>query len=67
MARWEYKFETLDLEEREKSLDQIQSDLNELGRAGWEVASILPKVGSDGSRTVALLKREIATLVAKHN
>jgi hypothetical protein len=66
MARWEYKFEVLDLEGSEKSLAEIQEELNRLGSQGWEVASIVPKIGAGESRCVALLKREIATLVAKH-
>jgi len=67
MAQWEYQFEVLDLQGGEKSLDESQNELNRLGRLGWEVVSLVPKIGKDESWCVALLKKEIKTAVAAYS
>lgn len=64
MAQWEYRFEVLDLQGSEKSLDDSQNELNRLGQLGWEVVSLVPKMGKGESWCMTLLKKETHTAVA---
>jgi hypothetical protein len=66
MAQWEYRFEVLDLQGSDESLDESKDELNRLGHLGWEVVSLVPKMGAGESWCVALLKRETNTAVAAH-
>ena len=55
---WEYKLEVLtDFEAIDKSLDEIQSALNQMGKEGWELTYLYPKSGKKKANCVALFKR----------
>ena len=70
MASWEYK--VIPVKTRIHSgnlsggkkpvMDDVQNDLNSLGKQGWELVSIQDVTLSDGRRfTVAYLKRQKGT------
>jgi hypothetical protein len=68
---WEYKFLVFSLtssvihgNQNRGPFDEAESWLNEEGSAGWEVVSLLPKMGSDDSWTIALLKRRKSAVEA---
>ena len=42
---WEYCFELLDFSGKEGDIDESTKQLNELGMEGWEVVSLMPKMG----------------------
>jgi len=54
----------LDLVSSDQSLDEAQNQLSALGEAGWEVVSLVPKMGKGESWCFALLKREVRAGVA---
>ena len=57
VSKWEYKFEVFDLEAKDNALEEAEKQLNGLGDQGWEVVSVLPKMGYEGKWGIALLKR----------
>ena len=57
MPTWEYKFEVFDLESKDNALDEGEKQLNALGDEGWEVVTVLSKMGHKGAWGIALLKR----------
>ena len=54
--KWEYHFEVLTSD----PIDVSEKRLNFLGKEGWEVVAMMPKMGVDDSWIVALLKRPIS-------
>lgn len=52
----EYQFEVLNLT-REQGLEESEGRLTELGRDGWRVVSLVPKMGKGESWCLALLER----------
>jgi len=57
-TRWEHKVLTYDLGWRGYDYEQIEQDLNELGRQGWEALdTINPNIGSAATTIVVILKR----------
>lgn len=50
---WEYEFVLFSFDD----LDDAEKTLNAEGSQGWEVISLVPKMGKDDSWTIALLKR----------
>ena len=58
---WEYRFEVMNLDSPIGSdpVGKSEARLNALGKDGWEVVVILPKMGKDNSWTIALLKRPV--------
>ena len=61
---WEYKFLVFSLKssviheiQPQGPFEEAQTWLNQEGATGWEVVSLLPKMGADEGWTVALLKR----------
>ena len=61
---WEYKFLVLALEPANDSGDTLSDNeaaLNREGADGWDVVTLLPKLGAGESWTVALLKRRSRT------
>jgi hypothetical protein len=68
MMTWEYKVIPVKTRIRSSSLrgsgkpviEDVQRDLNDLGKEGWELVSVQDVTLSDGRRfTVAYLKRQI--------
>jgi hypothetical protein len=64
-SKWEYKFIVFSLTssvlheiDKQGPFEEAQTWLNQEGAAGWEVISLLPKMGS-GDWTIALLKRPL--------
>jgi hypothetical protein len=66
MTKWEYKFIVMDLptgeydptkEGEDDHLDVNIGSLNAEGDDGWEVVSLVPRMGAGNSYTFALLKR----------
>ena len=58
VTTWEYKIEVLDfLMDKDEPLRGIEAQLNELGKQGWEVVSVTPKMGRGDSWTFVYLKR----------
>ena len=59
IIKWEYRFHILDFGNKsdERPFGNAEVELNELGDEGWEVASVLTKMGAGNSWTLALLKR----------
>lgn len=56
MARWEYHFVSGSLDANKKHGQQFLSDLNGLGRQGWEVVGTVG--GAMGAATM-ILKRQL--------
>jgi hypothetical protein len=69
LAKWEYKvipiktrIHSNQLEGRSPVMEDVQSDLNSLGKEGWELVSVQDVSLQDGRRfTVAYLKRQKGT------
>ena len=61
MTSWEYRFEVLDLVSDDKALDESTQELNRFGKDGWEVVSLIPKMGAGQSWCIVLLKRPKAS------
>lgn len=61
-AHWEYKVLTYDLKWKGFDYDQIEKDLNELGRRGWEAFTTLaPGIGAGHVNEITvMLKRSTA-------
>lgn len=61
-AQWEYKMLTYKLRLKGFAYDEIEQDLNDLGREGWEALSTLaPSYGQGQVMEVAvILKRAYA-------
>jgi hypothetical protein len=61
-VRWEYKVLTFKLRLKGFDYGQIEADLNELGRQGWDAVSTLaPSFGAGQAMEVAvILKRSSA-------
>lgn len=63
---WEYHFEVMNLDSPGPAdpladpLGDEEKRLNALGKDGWEVVAMLPKMGKGNSWTIALLKRPVA-------
>jgi hypothetical protein len=57
--KWEYRFEVLDFSSSESAIENATSELNKAGKDGWEVVSIMPKMGHKESWCIALLKRPV--------
>ena len=58
MAKWQYKFHVFDLESNvDTPLEETEKELDQLGEEGWEVISVLSKMGKGQSYGIALLKR----------
>ena len=56
--QWEHKVLRYDLGWKGYDYDQIEQDLNELGRQGWEALdTINPNIGSAATTIVVILKR----------
>ena len=58
---WEYHFEVMDLDSPVSgdSLGEEETRLNALGKVGWEVVAMLPKMGKNNSWSIVLLKRPV--------
>jgi Domain of unknown function (DUF4177) len=54
MQTWEYKFLII---KDEIDPDKMLQSLSELGKDGWEVITLIPRLGS--SNYIALLKRSV--------
>ena len=54
--QWEYHIELLNLGNEDAATSVGQ--LNDLGVVGWELVSVVNKLGKDDSWTAAFLKRE---------
>lgn len=61
MTKWEYSFMVLDLEAADDSIEMSERSLNEGGQEGWEVVTILPRMGAGRSWCYALLKRPVVS------
>ncbi|WP_103504271.1 MULTISPECIES: DUF4177 domain-containing protein [unclassified Streptomyces] len=61
-AQWEYKVQTYKLKMKGFDYGQIETELNELGRQGWEAFSTLaPSFGAGQAIEITvLLKRSTA-------
>jgi hypothetical protein len=57
MSKWEYKLLVFDLEAKDNALEEAEKEFNDLGAQGWEVVSVLPKMGYKGKWGIAVLKR----------
>ncbi len=55
--KWEYQCSPIPPIER--AFEDAQSALNEFGHDGWELVSIIPEAGKDGSWNIAILKRPV--------
>jgi len=62
MEHWEYKYLSFGGVFREAPAEEVENQLNELGREGWEAVGI--SHGKDG-RLWILLKRQVALEVRK--
>ena len=58
MTRWEYQLVVIDFTSSKANLDTTREELNNSGREGWELVTLLPKMGANESLTIALFKRE---------
>lgn len=59
MPMWEYKFVVFSLgEHADEPFEEAKGQLNIEGANGWEVVTVLPKMGKKESWCVALMKRE---------
>lgn len=57
-TQWEYKVLTYELGWKGYDYDQIEQDLNELGRQGWEALdTIAPNIGSGSIKIAVILKK----------
>jgi hypothetical protein len=58
---WEYHFEVMDLDSLVSAdpLGEEDTRLNTLGKVGWEVVAMLPKMGKNNSWSIVLLKRPV--------
>jgi hypothetical protein len=68
---WEYKFMVFSLtasviegNTHQGPFEEAEIWLNQEGAAGWEVVSVLPKMGAGESWTIALLKRQKSAVSA---
>jgi hypothetical protein len=68
---WEYKFIVFSLtssvihgSQNRGPFEEAESWLNQEGSEGWEVVSLLPKMGADDAWTIALMKRQKAAVAA---
>jgi hypothetical protein len=66
MDQWEYRVENFPLKAKGLGargigkVDELQAELNELGREGWELVSLLsPTIAGTGFGFVAALKRRM--------
>ena len=53
--RWEYHIELLNLGNEDAAISERK--LNVLGATGWELVSVVSKLGKNDSWSVAILKR----------
>jgi hypothetical protein len=53
---WEYKFLPFDLGGGKRT-EACEAELNSEAANGWEVVTVMPKMGSNESWCIALLKR----------
>jgi hypothetical protein len=58
---WEYHFEVMDFDSPVSAdpLGEEETRLNALGKGGWEVVAMLPKMGKNNSWSIVLLKRPV--------
>ncbi len=57
---WEYKFLPFDLsggEGMDERMDAFEAEVNSEAANGWEVVTVMPKMGFHESWCIALLKR----------
>ena len=59
-GRWEYELLTYKLRWKGFDYDEIQRDLNEYGRQGWEVINTIPpSTHAQTNMLAVMLKREV--------
>lgn len=59
-AQWQYKVQTYKLRMKGFDYEQIEQDLNDLGRQGWEVLStIAPSYGQGQAIALAVVLKKV--------
>jgi hypothetical protein len=57
MQKWEYEFQVFSLAGKGNDIEEATKRLNEAGDEGWEIVSVMPKMGKNDSWGIAVLKR----------